>query len=99
MGFGVSIFFIALGAVLAFAVNVSSPGIDLNTVGVIFMLIGVIGLAVSALWWQDVLPWSRRTTYVRDYADDDVEDEAVHYRRGRPARRRRRVVEHRETHL
>ncbi len=93
MGFGVSIFLIAVGAILAFAVNVTSPGLDLNAVGVILMLIGVIGLFLSALWWYDVFPWTSRRTYVRDYDDD------VHEPPARPRRRRREIIERRDTHL
>jgi hypothetical protein len=40
---------IAGGAILAFAVNYQLSGIDINAVGWILMLIGVIGLALSAL--------------------------------------------------
>ena len=75
MGIGVSIFLIALGAILAFAVNVSSGGMDLNTIGVILMVVGVIGLAVTMLilngggggWYG-----GRRTTVVEDgYVEED----------------------------
>lgn len=93
MGFGVSTFLIAVGAVLAFAVNVATPGIDLNVVGVILMLVGVVGLALSAMWWYDVLPWGGRTV-VREHREysDGVDHDHV-----RPAVRRR-VVERRETY-
>ena len=47
MGIGVSIFFIAVGAILTFAVEASVQGIDINTVGVILMLVGAIGLLLS----------------------------------------------------
>ncbi len=52
MGIGVSIFLLALGAILAFAINVQTSGIDLNTVGVILMVVGGIGLATSFLFWD-----------------------------------------------
>ena len=76
MGIGVSIFLIAVGAILAFAVNVSSGGIDLNMIGVILMVVGVIGLAVTMLilnggtggWYGG----PRRRTVVEDaYVDED----------------------------
>jgi Domain of unknown function (DUF6458) len=51
MGIGVSIFLIAVGAVLAFAVSVTVSGIDLATVGVILMIVGAIGLVVDLLIW------------------------------------------------
>jgi hypothetical protein len=51
MGIGVSIFLLAVGAILAFAVNVSSSGINIDTVGVILMIIGGLGLVLSMLFW------------------------------------------------
>ena len=47
MGIGTSIFLIALGAVLKFAVTVDVAGIELATVGVILMVAGVLGLLIS----------------------------------------------------
>jgi sulfite exporter TauE/SafE len=57
MGLGTSFFLIALGAVLRFAVHVSTSGFNLHTIGVILMIIGVIGLIISLLW---MTVWSRR---------------------------------------
>lgn len=51
MGIGVSIFLIALGAILAFAVNVNVSGLDLTTVGYILMLVGIVGLVMTAFIW------------------------------------------------
>ena len=51
MGIGVSIFLIALGAILAFAVNVSVSGLDIAVVGWILMVVGVIGLIMTAFIW------------------------------------------------
>jgi hypothetical protein len=73
MGIGVSVFLMALGAILAFAVHVTTNGFDLNTVGVILMIVGVIGLFTSFLFWDRMGfgGYSRRRTYVRDgYVDD-----------------------------
>lgn len=50
MATGTSIFLIALGAILTFAVDVSVSGLDLATVGVILMVAGVIGVIVSLIW-------------------------------------------------
>ena len=50
MGIGTSIFLIALGAILKFAVNASVSGIEIATVGVILMIAGVLGLIVSLFW-------------------------------------------------
>ena len=47
MGIGTSIFLIALGAILKFAVEDAIAGVELATVGVILMVAGVIGLLIS----------------------------------------------------
>ena len=57
MGLGTSLFLIAVGAILRFAVHVSSTGFNLHTIGVILMVVGVIGLFISLLW---MTIWSRR---------------------------------------
>jgi len=48
MGIGVSIFLIAVGAVLAFAVNFDVSGLDINIIGYILMAVGLIGLIMTA---------------------------------------------------
>jgi hypothetical protein len=60
MGIGVSIFLIAVGAILSFAVEVNSEGIDLNTVGVILMIVGAIGLLASLIFWSSFSPYGGR---------------------------------------
>ena len=52
MGLGVSLFLIAVGAVLTFAVNATAEGFDINTVGVILMIVGIVGLFASMLFWS-----------------------------------------------
>jgi len=47
VGIGTSIFLIALGAILYFAVNVDISGLELSTVGLILMIVGIIGLLIS----------------------------------------------------
>ena len=47
MGIGVSVFLIAVGAILAFAVDYAFSGIDIATIGVILMVAGAIGLVVA----------------------------------------------------
>ena len=49
MTIGLSLFAIAVGAILRFAVTAHASGIDIGTVGVILIVIGAIGLAVG-LW-------------------------------------------------
>ncbi|HYT25147.1 MAG TPA: DUF6458 family protein [Actinomycetota bacterium] len=47
MSLGASIFLIVIGAILAFAVHVSTSGFDVNTVGVILMAAGLVGLVLT----------------------------------------------------
>ncbi|MEW6152717.1 MAG: DUF6458 family protein [Actinomycetota bacterium] len=49
MGIGVSVFLIALGAILAFAVNAAVSGVDLAAIGFILMIVGAIGLVVALI--------------------------------------------------
>jgi hypothetical protein len=73
MGIGVSIFLLALGAILAFAVDFHASGLDINTVGVILMVVGAIGLATSFLFWDRMgFGGGYRRTVTRDYVDDPV---------------------------
>jgi len=49
MGIGVGIFLIAVGAILAFAVEASVQGIDIEVVGVILMIAGAIGIVLDLI--------------------------------------------------
>ncbi len=49
MGIGVSVFLLALGAILAFAVDYTVSGIDINVVGAILMVAGAVGLLMTTL--------------------------------------------------
>jgi Domain of unknown function (DUF6458) len=51
MGIGVSLFLIAVGAILTFATNVEISGLDLDVVGVILMIAGGLGLLWTLLIW------------------------------------------------
>ena len=47
MYIGTSVFLIALGAILKYAVTLTVAGLNIQTAGVILMVAGVIGLVVS----------------------------------------------------
>jgi hypothetical protein len=47
MGIGTSLLLIAAGAILKFAVHASISGLSLQTVGVILMVVGALGLLLS----------------------------------------------------
>jgi hypothetical protein len=57
MGLGSSLFLIAVGAILRFAITVTTHGVDLHTIGVILMIVGAVGFVVS-LFWMAV--WAER---------------------------------------
>ena len=65
MGIGVSIVLVAIGAVLAFALEFDVAGLDIAVVGWILMLVGVIGGALSLAVFA---PASRRQTVVHETA-------------------------------
>ena len=67
-----AIFLAAVGAILYFAVDEEIAGINLDTVGIILMLAGALGLLLSLLFWSSFSPWSRRRTVTRG---DSVIDE------------------------
>jgi putative Mn2+ efflux pump MntP len=78
VGIGVSLILIAVGAVLAFAIHVTTSGFNVNTIGYILLVVGIVGALISLVFWSS---WggvggSRRTV---------VEDG--------PVSRRRTVVE------
>lgn len=52
MGFGVSLLLIAVGAVLAWAVNVSSSAVDIQMIGYIVFGVGLAGLLLSLMFWS-----------------------------------------------
>ena len=70
MGLGVSLILIAAGAIMAWAVNVDTNGFNVNTVGYILLVVGIVGGLLSMIFWSS---WAgpgyftrRRTTYVDD---------------------------------
>ena len=67
MTVGTSLFLIALGAILRFAVTVSAKGFNIHTIGVILMIVGAVGLVLSMFW---ITVWSRRRSRV--VVDDRV---------------------------
>jgi hypothetical protein len=51
MSLGASLFLIAVGAILRFAVTADLAGIDLQVVGLILMIIGVLGFLISLFFY------------------------------------------------
>ncbi len=52
MGLGTSLFLIAVGAILDFAVSVNTQGFSLHTIGVILMVVGAVGAVLSLIFWS-----------------------------------------------
>lgn len=52
MGIGVGLILIAVGAILAWAVDVSTSGFNLNTIGYILLVVGIIGVLLSLIFWS-----------------------------------------------
>ncbi len=68
MGIGASVFLLAVGAILAFAVDWTVQGVDLDAVGIILMIAGLIGLAVNLAMMCRISTPRGSTTYYEDPA-------------------------------
>ena len=87
MGIAVSLIIIAVGAILAFAVNPSgNPSVDPNTAGWVLIVVGLLALILDLLLWESWGPGylrRRRVAYDAGYPA----------RPAAPPRARRTVVE------
>jgi hypothetical protein len=68
LGLGASLFLIAGGAILIWGVNAEVGGIDIDAIGVILMVVGIIGAVLSMIFWSS---WGgfgggRRRGYVEE---------------------------------
>jgi hypothetical protein len=83
MGVAVSILLIAAGAILTWGVTAEAEGLDVNAIGVILLVVGLLGLVLSMIFWSSWGGFRRRATYVEGAAVREVE----------PRRRATTVVE------
>jgi hypothetical protein len=89
VGVAVSLIVIAAGAILAFAVTSDAEGIDIDAVGWILIVVGLIGFVLSVLFWSS---WGGPGAFRRrEYVEGDTV-----VRRRSYAPRRTRVVEEEE---
>jgi hypothetical protein len=83
MSIEVGIFLMVLGAILAFAVEATTPGINVHTLGIILLLTGLIAVLYSLLFWSNLSPWgrprpvARRRTVVEEQPLRVVEERPV----------------------
>lgn len=77
MRLGASLFLIALGAILKFAVKDSINAVDLGVVGIVLMIVGAVGL-IAELIYQAT---RRRTTVVHQQGVPVVDEPVVRERR------------------
>ena len=76
MTLGTSLLLIAIGAILRFAVTVSTSGFNIHTVGVILMIVGAVGFVLSLLY---MTMWTRRDRVAaRPVAYEDPDYPPVH---------------------
>jgi hypothetical protein len=79
LSLGVSIFLLVVGAILTFAVDVTTSGFSINTVGIILMIAGALGLVVSLLFFGAASrriggagPWWAGTRWSRSGASSAI---------------------------
>jgi hypothetical protein len=63
MGIGVGLILVAAGAILAWAVDVSTTGFNINTIGYILLVVGIIGIILSMVFWSS---WAGPGYFGRD---------------------------------
>jgi hypothetical protein len=66
MGIGTSLFLIAVGAILYFAVDADVSGLEISTIGIILMVVGIIGLLISLFMVSSARRATTERTVVRD---------------------------------
>jgi hypothetical protein len=71
--YGTSLLLIAIGAILRYAVTAAVSGVNLQTVGLVLMIVGIVGLVLSLLWFG---AWANRRREVppveREVRDRDL---------------------------
>ena len=51
MGVGTSLVIFAVGAIMRFAVTVTTSGFNIHTIGIILMIVGAVGFLISLAFW------------------------------------------------
>ena len=67
MGIGVSLLLVAAGAILVWGVTGSVGGVNEDAIGWILLAVGIVGLALSMIFWSSWGGWGgRRRAYVEE---------------------------------
>jgi hypothetical protein len=72
LGIGTSIFLFAVGAILRYAVTADVSGVELDVVGLILMIVGAVGFALSLLWMAIYADRTRGAVVERDVVERPV---------------------------
>ena len=72
MGLGTSLVLLAIGAILDFAVIVNTPGFNVHTVGVVLMVVGVLGILLSLVFWNSWGGFRNRSGARRRVVEEDM---------------------------
>jgi hypothetical protein len=75
MGIGASVFLIALGAILTFALNIELSGLDIDAVGIILMIMGLVGLLMTLVVWGPLRPGRTRVVEERPIDETQIVEE------------------------
>ena len=75
MRIGASLFLIAVGAILKFAVSDAIDGVDLGTIGIILMIVGAVGLIITLI----LMSTRRRTDVIHEPAGPAYVDDRAGY--------------------
>lgn len=67
MATGFSLMLIAVGAILVYAVNATVSGINIDAIGVILMIVGIIGLVFSLLFMASFAPFGSHEGHTHDH--------------------------------
>jgi hypothetical protein len=86
-GIGIGLILIAAGAVLVWGVTGEVSGLDVDAIGVILIVVGLIGFVLSLIFWSSWGPVHRRRAALVDHEPGYVRRDYVE-----PAPRRRREV-------
>jgi hypothetical protein len=78
MSLGISLFLLAVGAVLAFAVNYTASGVDVAAVGWILMAVGFVGIMLYLTFLASFAPMNRGETTHTEIVERPVDRPTTH---------------------